>query len=407
MMERNWPRGPVTVLTVVIVASSGACGRDAGGGTAAPGPVVRDSAGVRIVEIPAGPVDTVQATGPLLIVGEEGDPRYEFDGVRLVAGLDDGRIAVVDYGAHAVRYFDADGAHVADVGGEGEGPGEFGFISTAQLIPGDTIVVNDTRARRVSYVAPDMSFVRSVSYVSEMGDRDEGAEVCVFPGWSGVITEGGTRHVLRSWGCVDATGTEGPNWYRHALRLWDPLTDADVPVFEMAYLQSWERPDEDSFRRFIAPRFPFVAYPMVWAGGIVVTHPTAHRVSVYGPDGGHRLEIRDAEARRATTSGHREAWLANTEEDVVEMAESIPFPDSLPAFFRSVVDDAGRFWALHYDVPGTTGQHWRVYAPDGARLRVVAFPPGFDLQSVRRGRAFGIHEDDLGIQRPAVYEVPR
>lgn len=395
------------LATAVALAGVGACGEQGGGGPGATEMVARDSAGVRIVEIPAGPVDTVPATGPVLTIGEEGDPRYEFDGVRLVAGLDDGRVAVVDHGALAVRYYDAEGRHVADVGRAGEGPGEFGFLSTAQLLPGDTIVVNDTRARRVSYLAPDMSFVRAVSYVSEMGEMDDGADMCVFPGWSGVMTEGDRRHVLRSWGCVFATGSEGPNWFHHAVRLWDPEGEPDIPVFEMPYMQNWERPGAEGIRRFATPQFFFVAYPMVWEGGIAVTHPMEHRLSVYGPDGALRMEIRDGEARRPTTAAHREIWMGSAGEGLLEATEGIPFPDSLPAFFRSVVDDDGRFWALHYDVPGMTGQHWRVYDRDGARLRVVSFPVGFEMQSVRGGRAFGIHEDDLGIQRPAVYQVPR
>lgn len=53
--------------------------------------------------------------------------------------------------------------------------------------------------------------------------------------------------------------------------------------------------------------------------------------------------------------------------------------------------------------PGVT----EMVVRDSAGVRVVAFPMGFDLQSVRNGRAYGIHEDELGIQRPQVYEVPR
>jgi hypothetical protein len=405
MQKKQSQVGLGVVLAVTVVVGAGACGEIERGRDSGAGLVMRDSAGVRIVEIPAGPVDTFQTEGSLLTIGEEGDPRYEFDGVRLVAGLADGRIAVVDHGSLAVRYYGADGEHLADFGRSGQGPGEFGFISTAQLLPGDTMVVNDTRARRVSFIAPDLTFAGSVSYVSEMGESDERADACIFPGWQGILTAGERRHALRSWACIYATGSEGSNWYRHSLNLWNPESDEASPVFSMPYVEAWERPGAEIRQRYTTRHFMVARVPTVWEAGIVVPYPDRHALSVYDAAGAHRMEIRDAAPRRATTAAHRDTWTANTDDFFVAATEGIPFPDSLPAFSRSVVGDDG-FWALHYDVPGMTGQHWRVYDTDGTRLRVVAFPPGFDLQFVREGRAYGIHEDALGIQRPQVYRVP-
>ncbi len=52
-----------------------------------------------------------------------------------------GRIWVMDSQAHELRLFDADGTHVRTVGGEGDGPGEFGFNPCMQEGPDGQIWV--------------------------------------------------------------------------------------------------------------------------------------------------------------------------------------------------------------------------------------------------------------------------
>ena len=131
----------------------------------------------------------------------------------------------------------------------------------------------------------------------------------------------------------------------------------------------------------------------------------AHRIDVYGPDGAPRLSIRDAEARRVTDAAARQAWTAQQDSADLAYYEDSPFQDSLPAFYQGARADGG-FWARHYDIPGASAEHWRIYGDDGVRRGVVAFPEGFTLQSVREGRAYGFVTGPLGIQRPTVYPVP-
>jgi len=134
------------------------------GGMAA---VVRDSAGVEIIEhsaelIATLPVWTVQGE-PLVDIGGGEDPNEQFASVWGVVRLADGRIVVHDNRASELRLFSAEGKFIRRVAGAGEGPGEIRGAAFPHLLPGDTLSVTD-QLRRTAYFAPDGRFVRQVTH---------------------------------------------------------------------------------------------------------------------------------------------------------------------------------------------------------------------------------------------------
>ena len=104
---------------------------------------VRDSAGIPIVEN-SGPAWSEGqpwsfGTEPTLRIGTvEGDPNYIFERVRGATRMDDGTIVVLESGTNELRLFDGNGSFVRNLGGTGEGPGEFRFL-TEMWVSGDTI----------------------------------------------------------------------------------------------------------------------------------------------------------------------------------------------------------------------------------------------------------------------------
>ncbi|MEQ9401584.1 MAG: hypothetical protein RJQ04_20630 [Longimicrobiales bacterium] len=392
---------PRHVAAMALAAVVAACGpSDAPDGVAEV--VVRDSAGVRIVENPAGPVDTVQVGEPLLTIGHEGDPRYEFARVVFVGGLSDGRVVVADAGAAEVRIYTSDGTYEGATGGAGDGPGEYRFLNGAQTLPGDTVAALDLRLRRVSYLGPDGQFARSTSWTEAMGERDTSATLCGLPGNDGVV---GGRLLMRGWSCLTERGVEGLVSYVHTFRLWDPDSETADTLGTVEYFQVWERPDRELREQFVPWRFLAGTMAAPWADGVFLPSHLAHELTVYGTDGSLRMRVVDREPLRPVTEAVRDTWTAQADSAQRALYDGVPFPDSVPAFFRGVrADDA--FWARHYDIPGATGEHWRVYGDDGVRRGVVAFPEGFELQSVSGGKAYGVVRDAFDVQRPRVYSVP-
>jgi hypothetical protein len=114
-----------------------ACG-DAPPATTAAEPVVRDSAGITIVENHAPRWRDGEgwriSPAPVLEIGMiDGPAAYQLDGVRNAARLPDGSIAVADGGSRQIRIYDAEGRHFRSFGGQGGGPGEFETLAGAAL----------------------------------------------------------------------------------------------------------------------------------------------------------------------------------------------------------------------------------------------------------------------------------
>lgn len=114
--------------------------------------VVRDSAGVRIIENPAEPLwrpgEEWRVQQALRIAVAESDPAYRCCWYGGMAVDDDGRIYVADRRARQVRVFDADGMHLTSLGRPGQGAAELGQILTGVFARGDSVFVLDRSKQR-------------------------------------------------------------------------------------------------------------------------------------------------------------------------------------------------------------------------------------------------------------------
>ncbi|HYV98936.1 MAG TPA: 6-bladed beta-propeller [Gemmatimonadaceae bacterium] len=88
---------------------------------------------------------------------------------RTVVVASDGRMFIPDRDAMQLRIFAATGKAMGTFGRKGNGPGEFQDLGSAIGWHGDTLWIFDFNARRVTYVAPDMQVIRTVSTVAAAG----------------------------------------------------------------------------------------------------------------------------------------------------------------------------------------------------------------------------------------------
>jgi hypothetical protein len=149
------------VLALVALVAACAGERE----TDAPAYVVRDSAGIQIVESagplwPAG-VGWELADSPRVTIGlEDGDPRYLLDGVTGAFRLSDGRIVIANSGSVELRVYDAQGQYLQTIGRRGGGPGEFRRPDHIRRAAGDTIEVWDAMLGPISVFDPQGRYVR-------------------------------------------------------------------------------------------------------------------------------------------------------------------------------------------------------------------------------------------------------
>ena len=148
-----WPRGgerlgmvgKVARVLVVLCVSLPGC-RDTVE-SPHPGPLVRDSAGIEIVEI--GPIDDRIAfrlvEEPEYVVGWEPDG-YFFHSVRSGSLDSDGRAVIADGGSHQrVVVISRTGSIEALHGGRGSGPGEFESLQSAYGFANGSLVAQESR----------------------------------------------------------------------------------------------------------------------------------------------------------------------------------------------------------------------------------------------------------------------
>ena len=167
-MGRRNPCPMVLGQAAVLLIASSACQTDT---AQPPAVVVRDSAGIEIVEnrTPAWAADDIWtvAPNPEVVIGGNDDSASPGDSAHLVwavtdvAPLSDGRLAVLSSRERRVLLFEPSGAFVKSIGREGRGPGEFGCPSHLQILPGDTLVVWDCRFGPVTYFNPAGEVLRS------------------------------------------------------------------------------------------------------------------------------------------------------------------------------------------------------------------------------------------------------
>lgn len=409
-LARTWAIVGTAAPTLLLALGCGSSG-EAGdwGGT------VRDSAGVTILENAERglwPADAVWRFEESLRIGvAAGDPAYHLGQVTDLTVDEAGSIYVLDAQARSVRVYDAEGGHVADIGGPGGGPGELGpSLPAVMLGPGDTVMVADIGNQKVQRYLRDGTEAGSFPFPFEGGiplrfiESPDGAmayqtrrlELPGSPMEAGDAGGDGDPVVLRS-----ADGT---------------VRDTLVTLTEGESMRvSGGQP---RFRLFGAePAWTFLS------DGRLVT----------GVSSEYRLEVRDADGRierivskpfepATVTAADRDrmlSFLRSLMEDqgappqqLDMMLRSIEFADEHPAFASVMGGPDGTIWVQRpirteeldaealaaTELEDLTGSRdWEVFAEDGRFLGTVSFPPRFRPLRWRGDDVYGVRRDDLDV----------
>lgn len=407
-MHRRTRRG--RVATLVLAGLAGACGSDPGADVPGDGQHLPDpSDGVLTVrhvdpaERPDLPRWTTETT-PLIAIGTG-----EEDGFGLVAGavfLEGGRIAAADAHARHVRLFGADGAPGGIVGRRGSGPGEFESIDGLWTMGPDSLGVFDLRNMRLTVIGPDADIARSVTlqltgikaHPSPLATSSDGALI--------VSSDGRTFR-------------EDVDTYRTDLSLLAYAPDgsisrtiAEIPGEDMWNLV-WDLGVTPSPVPFGRPTVLGYAGDAIWVGT-----NEGYRLDRYGLDGDVSLRVvvdrplrplrrgvvdrYRARERAKATAG---AAAKGPAEIFTLLAESAPYPESLPQYDGILIDREGRLWVRDYREDPDGGSTWIVFGPDGGLVATAELPVRFRATAIGDGRVLGVWRDDLDVEQVRVYEL--
>lgn len=392
---------------------------------------VTDSAGIRIVESAApawGEGGWTVSDSPSVVIGRrEGDDRYLFGEVGGAVMLRDGRIGVLDMQAALVRVYSAEGEHVEDWGGQGEGPGEFSFPTGIFPYRGDSILVSEFVASGFTVFDDQGRFGRRMipeiqqSFYTEWRGRMEAGDLSVTPAES----------CCRLWGPL-STG---------AFLLSHPeMIPQQGTGTKRASLTAAINPDSDGAARNVGEfaggtyqlglqdrpvGFHFQPLFNMAAGsdGYFATEGDSYSISEYDNGGRLRGIIRLAREPRPVTEEIRETYEAATREmimapgtpieggspeEVLEMMLAGPYPSHLPSFVRLHVDPVGNLWAHHYPY-GTDderNEHF-VFSSDGRHLGTVELPAGLWAYQIGTDFVLGRMTGDLDVNYVHLYAIEK
>ena len=158
------------LLSITILAF-GACAAD----TPEPrGPLVRDSAGIQIVES-SEPLwqdgdAWMVSPNPVLEIGvSDGEDPYLLDMVRGIVSFENGTIVVANMGDNTLRYYDETGQFLYSAGGSGGGPTEFAFLSGLRRL-GDSVLAWQGGANPSKVFDLQGNFVRALNAPTQFTD---------------------------------------------------------------------------------------------------------------------------------------------------------------------------------------------------------------------------------------------
>lgn len=416
---------PVTLPALLALAPAlalAACGAGDRPGSA---PVVRDSAGITIVENSAptwhpGEEWTVVAEPEVEIGVLDGEAPYQLYRVAGAVRLSDGRIVIANGGSNELRYFAPDGRHVRSVGREGDGPGEFRFIGRILRLPGDSVLVSNLMPPRHSLFDEQGTFVRTVDPAGGMSDG-AAPPLALLAGLrappvagrlangtfvaQASIESGGPPNGLSRPPTVVLLIAPGSGVADTIARL--PGTERDIRI-----RQQDGRIAGVEMRQVLFGRSSHLA---VAADRIYAGANDTYEIGVYVPGAGLTRLIRRTRPNRPLTQAIidevRRRNLENARDDnerraIERQLAEAAFPETLPAFSDLEADAAGRLWVKDYTT-GDDENRWDVFEPDGRWLGTVVLPRGFNPTEIGEDYVLGIVRDDLGVERVRVHRIEK
>ncbi len=403
------------MLAVSLAIVAGACGGEGAGGGE---PVVRDSAGVRIVENPdvapspdGGALWTLTGEPVLLIGALEAAPEYQFNRVRAVVRLSDGRIVVADAGSSELRWYDPTGAHLVTAGRQGEGPGEFVALGGVAVLRDDSVLAYDDGLRRFSVFDGAGHFVR-VSALE--ADGQPGMDHPIFSGAMGDGTVVMVGRVLQLGGMK-----EGP--ILSPMTVWRYAPDGTL-LDSLGTFHGWEATVTISAQgEHVAMQIrdrPFGCNTSVapLPDGFAVGTPLSYEYEVRSPEGALRQIVRLDRANAPVTAGDIEAYADARVEDLEdpnairarrqELSE-LTYPETMPAFgYPFVADRSGSVWVPDF-MADEGARTWTVFDAEGRRLGTVRTPAELRVLDIGSDWLLGVWQDELGVEYVREYGLGR
>ena len=368
--------------------------------------VVRDSAGVRIVETSVANADLPRWTldsVPRVAIGVlNGDEAYQLDGVT-GSVLHGDRIMIANGGSRELRVFDLEGKHIITGGRQGGGPGEFENIDWLGRFDGDSVIVYDRRNLRFSIVDFDATLVRSIT-------ASEG-----FFGIAGRFADGG--FLISPSVSFSSSDAQRNGLVRDSSRIIRVLASGSETDTLMVLIgtEIILRHTPTSMSARLAP---FGRVTRVAVGDSVFHTVTSDQYEVRTWNRNGRLlrvlrrSIQPTAVSQADIDRFRAQELENARSDdqrreLERTLAEMPYPDRMSALGRLHVDDGGHLWVQDYSPWDEEPTEWTIFDDEGRAVGRARLPARLTLHQIGSDFVLGTIEGDLDVEQVVVLGLAR
>ena len=299
-----------------------------------------------------------------------------------------------------VHVFGPDGTHLSQVGDRGQGPGEYQYLNGAVIGAADSVYLWEFVTNRILIYDPDdFSYVRSIEV------RNDGEKQ--FNSLIGAIGDGWimTKSLSPFLESDDGTMTINDNTHYELIKInRDGSYGTDiigtVDEYEMIY-----NLEEGGGMNFVWT--PFGRSPS-WAVGPddMLYYGWSDKieiVTVYA-DESTRDTIRYEHDSVPITSAEM-AEAMPEEPHYRELVEAREPHETKPAFQTFVVDDMSRIWIKLSSPEDAVQAEWLILNRESHAVGRATLPAAVDLEVIRDGYAYGIHQRDGAAPMVVVYEI--
>jgi len=361
--------------------------------------IVADVDGVLHVTLDALPPAAASPLESRPVFSTGGDLElFHVTGARLLGG---GSLAIANAGTSEIVILDPSGAVARRLGGKGEGPGEFQWISTLDVDTAGNLVAYDPRLGRLARMAPDGGGVESRRFAPPNRVVD------LLP--LATLVDGRIAAVYGQMRMFRASGEARDTI---PLMVFDPEgTRADTlgmwPATEWAFIPF----AQGSSRSQVG--FGGEAVYTGRNGRFAIGSTDTLDIAVYGSDGlpvmrigggGPRAEVEEADVERWRQELHE--IRSQAPEDVRRAADA-PRRDRYPAFAGLVLDDARRLWIGAYARPTASGRTWVVIGADGSVQGTLDLPKSALVLDIAGDRIAFLDRSELDEEYVSVLALSR
>jgi 6-bladed beta-propeller protein len=328
-------------------------------------------------------------------------PELSFHQVAGAARLGGGEIVVLDGGLRSrLTVLTSDGEFLTTIGRNGEGPGEFGWVTSIQAGANDSLFIFDAGQQRLTVFARDGAPRRTSSYRPVAGEQLGSVTHLRGQSWLGrgldLPLQGPVHEIVRD---------------TIVLGLLDPELDSLELLATLPSAMSTTIPIGDRVGFGAAAFSPRVLHAT--AGGcIFVSTADTSSIQIYTADGTYLTSFEGPGTPRAVSKEHLDSWVADRLRTVPadqkpEFRRALAgaaHADGLPYYHQMLTDPWGYIWLQEYSPPRGLGDRWYVLTQSGEVAAEVVFPTPFVVFVIDEHGFLGVKQGEF--DEALIVELP-